>query len=66
VQITPTQFLDTINTINERLIAAHSLKHSFIDNALAFFTLQVSRAVLTPHYEKASRRCALSLHTCID
>lgn len=53
-QITPTQFLDTINTINEILISAHSLRHSFVDNALSFFTLQISRLVLTPHYEKVS------------
>ena len=53
LQITPTQFLDTINTINEHLIAAHSLRNSFIDNAMAFFTLQLSRIVMRSYYEKA-------------
>ena len=56
-QITPTQFLETINIINERLIEAHSLRHSFIDNALAYFTLQLSRFVLTSHYDKVRMYC---------
>ncbi len=51
-QITPTQFLESINLINEVLISAHSLRHSFSDNMLAVFTLQLSRLVLTSHYEK--------------
>lgn len=58
-QITPTQFLDTINTINEHFIAAHSLRHSLVDNALAFLTLQLSRLVLHSHYEKARLVTAL-------
>ena len=52
MQISPTQFLETINAINERLLAAHSLSHAFVDNALAFFSLQMSRPVLKTHYEK--------------
>ncbi|OBZ80028.1 hypothetical protein A0H81_00166 [Grifola frondosa] len=36
-RVTPTQFLETINAINELLISAHSLRHSFFDNALSFF-----------------------------
>ncbi|GJE94191.1 Erf4 domain-containing protein [Phanerochaete sordida] len=55
-RITPTQFLETINTINEHLIEAHSLRHAFIDNALSFFTLQLSRLVLSSHYEKEMQR----------
>ena len=51
-KLTPTQFLETINAINEILISAHSLKHSLVDNALSFFTLQTSRLVLSSHYEK--------------
>ena len=54
IQITPTQFLDTVNAINELLISAHSLGYAFVDNALAYFTLQISRAVKKSHYEKAS------------
>ena len=34
------------------MLAAHSLSHAFVDNALAFFSLQMSRAVLKTHYEK--------------
>ena len=51
-QISPTQFLETINAINERLLAAHSLSHAFVDNALAFFSLQITRAIKKTHYEK--------------
>ncbi|KAJ3551180.1 hypothetical protein NM688_g4858 [Phlebia brevispora] len=61
-RITPTQFLETINAINERLIEAHSLKHSLVDNALSFFTLQLSRFVMPSHYEKEMRR----LHQVIN
>ncbi|KIP04451.1 hypothetical protein PHLGIDRAFT_93490 [Phlebiopsis gigantea 11061_1 CR5-6] len=61
-RINPTQFLDTINTINEHLIEAYSLQHSFIDTALAFFTLQLSRLVLRSHYEKEMAR----LRSAID
>ncbi|KAH9836699.1 Golgin subfamily A member 7/ERF4 family-domain-containing protein, partial [Rhodofomes roseus] len=51
-RLTPTQFLESINAMNELLISAHSLKQSFMDNALSFFTLQASRLVFTSHYEK--------------
>lgn len=57
-QITPTQFIETINTINEHLISAHSLLRSFVDNALAFLTLQLSPMVLKSHYEK------VKIHFC--
>lgn len=61
MQITPTQFLETVNAINECLISAHSLRGSFVDNALAFFTLQLSRLVLKSHYEKVSNVTELDL-----
>ncbi|KAI0757587.1 Golgin subfamily A member 7/ERF4 family-domain-containing protein [Daedaleopsis nitida] len=61
-RITPTQFLETINAINEVLLSAHSLSHAFVDNALAFFSLQLSRAVKKTHYDKEMER----LHTLID
>ncbi|KAF9263078.1 hypothetical protein L218DRAFT_902790 [Marasmius fiardii PR-910] len=51
-RITPTQFLESINAINERLISAHSLRWAALDNLLAVLTLQVTRLVLTTHYEK--------------
>lgn len=61
-RITPTQFLESINAINEILISAHSLSHSCLDNMLAFFTLQLSRLVTTTHYEKEMKR----LHRLVD
>ncbi|KAJ7238997.1 Golgin subfamily A member 7/ERF4 family-domain-containing protein [Mycena haematopus] len=58
-RITPTQFLESINAINEVLISAHSLRHSFLDNMLSVFTLQLSRVLLTSHYEKEMRQLQL-------
>ncbi|KAF7437304.1 hypothetical protein PC9H_004143 [Pleurotus ostreatus] len=55
-RITPTQFLESINAMNELLISAHSLRHSFFDNVLAVLTLQLSRIVTTSHYEKEMQR----------
>ncbi|KAI0825369.1 Golgin subfamily A member 7/ERF4 family-domain-containing protein [Trametes gibbosa] len=55
-RITPTQFLETVNAINEILLSAHSLGHAFVDNALAFLSLQASRAVKRSHYEKEMER----------
>ncbi|KAK2462105.1 hypothetical protein APHAL10511_006568 [Amanita phalloides] len=55
-RITPTQFLESINLINETLISAHSLRHSFLDNVLAVFTLQLSRLVIRSRYEKEMQR----------
>ncbi|CCL99635.1 uncharacterized protein FIBRA_01655 [Fibroporia radiculosa] len=55
-RVNPTQFLETINAINEVLLSAHSVPHSFAENTLAFFSLQLSRAVFTSHYEKEMQR----------
>jgi len=55
-RINPTQFLESINAINELLISAHSLRHSFLDNMLAVLSLQVSKHILTSHYEKEMQR----------
>ncbi|KIL71093.1 hypothetical protein M378DRAFT_66621 [Amanita muscaria Koide BX008] len=55
-RITPTQFLESINMINEVLISAHSLRHSVLDNTLAVFTLQLSRLVLRTHYDQELQR----------
>jgi Golgin subfamily A member 7/ERF4 family len=52
VKITPTQFLESMNAINELLISAHSSRHTFLDNFLAVFTLQLSPLFLDTHYEK--------------
>lgn len=55
-RITPTQFLETTNDINEILISAHSARHSFIYNFLAVATLHLSTFFLTSHYDKEMRR----------
>ncbi|CAA7264677.1 unnamed protein product [Cyclocybe aegerita] len=55
-RITPTQFLESINAINEILISAHSLRHSFLDNVLAVFSLQLSTLFKKPHWEKELER----------
>lgn len=55
-RITPTQFHETINSINEILISAYSLRHSFVYNVMAVATLQLSTLVATSHYTKEMRR----------
>ncbi|KAI5120543.1 hypothetical protein M0805_000272 [Coniferiporia weirii] len=55
-RITPTQFLETINAINESLIEAHSLRWSFLDNTLALLTLYISRLFIRPYYDREMRR----------
>ncbi|KAG8220220.1 Golgin subfamily A member 7/ERF4 family-domain-containing protein [Butyriboletus roseoflavus] len=55
-RITPTQFHQTINDINEILISAHSIQRTFVDNLLAVVTLQLSTLVMSSHYEKEMRR----------
>lgn len=55
-RITATQFLETINNINEILISAYSLRHSFVYNVMAVATLQLSTLVVTSHYTKEMRR----------
>ncbi|THH13204.1 hypothetical protein EW146_g6987 [Bondarzewia mesenterica] len=55
-RITPTQFLETINGINEILISAHSLRYSFLDNALDIVSLHLSSLFLPSHYEREMAR----------
>ena len=52
MQITPTQFLESINAINEILISAYSLRHSVLDNCVDILSLQLSRLFLSTHYER--------------
>ncbi|KAK0207994.1 Golgin subfamily A member 7/ERF4 family-domain-containing protein [Desarmillaria ectypa] len=58
-RITPTQFLESINAINELLISAHSIRRSIVDNVLAVVTLYLSRLIITSHYEKEMKRLKL-------
>ncbi|KZP15221.1 hypothetical protein FIBSPDRAFT_867502 [Athelia psychrophila] len=55
-RITHTQFLETVNAINELLISAHSIRHSLVNNVLAVITLQASRLIVIPHYDKEMLR----------
>ncbi|KAI6011680.1 Golgin subfamily A member 7/ERF4 family-domain-containing protein, partial [Pisolithus microcarpus] len=55
-RITPTQFHETINNINEILISAYSLRHSLVYNVMAVATLQLSTLIATSHYTKEMRR----------
>ncbi|KAF9042065.1 Golgin subfamily A member 7/ERF4 family-domain-containing protein, partial [Panaeolus papilionaceus] len=61
-RLTPTQFLESINAINELLISAHSLRFSIFDNMLSIFTLQISKFFRTTHFEKEMGR----LHDLFD
>jgi len=51
-RINPTQFLETINVLNEGLIRAHSLNGALIYNTLAILTLWISPLFLQSRYEK--------------
>ncbi|KZO99605.1 hypothetical protein CALVIDRAFT_595724 [Calocera viscosa TUFC12733] len=51
-RVTHTQFQETINSINEHLISAHSLWWSFFDNVLAIITLYLSWLLFSTHYER--------------
>jgi len=51
-QITPRQFMESINAINEILISAYSVWHSVLDNCVEIFSLQLSRVVISTHYER--------------
>ncbi|TFY79830.1 hypothetical protein EWM64_g4190, partial [Hericium alpestre] len=55
-RITHTQFLETINAINEVLIEAHSLRWSALDTFLDIFTLHVSSLIMSSHYDREMRR----------
>ena len=55
-RITPTQFLETINALNEGLIRAHSLLGACIDNTLAILTLWISPLFIESKYEREMRR----------
>lgn len=51
-QITPRQFMESINAINEILISAYSLWRSVFDNCVEIFSLQLSRVLISTHYER--------------
>ncbi|KAF8330390.1 Golgin subfamily A member 7/ERF4 family-domain-containing protein [Cantharellus anzutake] len=55
-RITPTQFQETINDINEILISAYSTQAAFWENLLAVATLYTSMLFIKTHYNKEMRR----------
>jgi len=55
-RITPRQFMESINAINEILISAYSLRHSVFDNCVEIFSLQLSRLLVSTHYEREMNR----------
>ncbi|KZV74793.1 hypothetical protein PENSPDRAFT_647787 [Peniophora sp. CONT] len=55
-RITPTQFLETINALNEVLFSAYSLRYGLLDNVLDIFSLHLSKLVLSTHYDREMRR----------
>lgn len=63
-RITPTQWLDTVNGINEILISAHSLKRAAVHHVLAVVTLYVSSMLIDSHYEKEMSRLRTFIDQC--
>jgi len=55
-RITPTQFLETINALNEGLIRAHSVRAAALYNLLAVLTLWISPFFLKCRYDKEMGR----------
>lgn len=51
LQISPTQFLETINSINEILISAYSPRKNILYTLVTIFSLQIARLFITPHYD---------------
>ncbi|ELU43243.1 Erf4 domain-containing protein [Rhizoctonia solani AG-1 IA] len=51
-RITPVQHQESMNSINEVLISAHSLLPSFVYNSVAILTLYVSTLFVSSHYDK--------------
>ncbi|TNY17857.1 Golgin subfamily A member 7/ERF4 family-domain-containing protein [Rhodotorula diobovata] len=57
-RVSPTDYQNTLNELNEVLASAHDPTKSFIDNCLAVLTLYLSSLLVSSHYERvrASRR----------
>ncbi|KAF8708426.1 Pleckstrin homology domain, partial [Rhizoctonia solani] len=58
-RITPVQHQESMNSINEVLISAHSLLPSFVYNSVAILTLYVSTLFVSSHYDKEMQRLRL-------
>ncbi|CAG8491137.1 1420_t:CDS:2 [Cetraspora pellucida] len=53
-RVTPRQFQQTINRLNELLVNALNPKYNWFDNCLACVTIYVSTLCMRSHYEKVS------------
>ncbi|CEL58223.1 Golgin subfamily A member 7 OS=Gallus gallus GN=GOLGA7 PE=2 SV=1 [Rhizoctonia solani AG-1 IB] len=58
-RITPVQHQESMNSINEVLISAHSLFPSFVYNSVAILTLYLSTLFVSSHYDKEMQRLRL-------
>ncbi|CAG7847974.1 SubName: Full=Putative uncharacterized protein {ECO:0000313/EMBL:EGN94093.1} [Serendipita indica DSM 11827] len=63
-RITPTQWLDTVNGINEILISAHSLKRAAFHHILSVLTLYISSMLMDSHYDKEMSRLRTFIDQC--
>ena len=54
LQITPTEFQNTMNELNSVLASAHDPSKSCADNCLAVLTLYTSPWCLGSHYKRVS------------
>lgn len=55
-RVSPTDYQNTLNELNEVLASAHDPTKSFIDNCLAVLTLYLSSLLVSSHYEREMRR----------
>lgn len=55
--------MESINAINEILISAYSMWHSMLDNCVEIFSLQLSRLVISTHYERVGLLDSLLVRT---
>ncbi|GAA5854072.1 hypothetical protein JCM9279_004372 [Rhodotorula babjevae] len=55
-RVSPTDYQNALNEINEVLASAHDSTRSLLDNCLAIVTLYLSPLVLSSHYQREMRR----------
>ncbi|GAA5894580.1 hypothetical protein JCM8208_006279 [Rhodotorula glutinis] len=55
-RVSPTDYQNALNEINEVLASAHDPTRSILDNLLAVVTLYLSPLVLSSHYQREMRR----------
>ncbi|GAA5923648.1 hypothetical protein JCM3775_000460 [Rhodotorula graminis] len=61
-RVSPTDYQNALNEVNEVLASAHDPTRSVLDNCLAIVTLYLSPLVLSSHYEREIRR----LHSVLE